>query len=206
MAEVAGVISPVAEATPVATSTQEPAVDTAGEPAEAKAEAPKVFRFAGSPSNMVPGMGILLAAVMAFSMGMTDVFFAEAIAWTFVLWGLLLVYSGLQDINETYTVTDEGLEITNVMRPWGYYKKWEWAYINRMDLVVKRAGARPQDMEIRVYYMRPPDLSIHREDRLFDPELARLIVEYAGLRPTEDAPQEFTSVPTGRKATYTWTR
>lgn len=208
MAEVAGVISPAVEAVPVVERpNEERAVENVPEVSVAETpEAKKVYRFTGSPRNLVPGVAILLAAAMAFSMGMTDVFFAEAIAWTFVLWGALLVYSGLQDINETYTVTDEHLEITNVMRPWGYKKRWHWAYVNRMDVVVKRAGAEPNDIEMRVYYVEPPSLAIHREDRIFDTELARLVVERAALRPLENAPSDFSQIPTDKKATYTWGR
>jgi hypothetical protein len=205
MAEVADVSIP-----PVMTPLEETEVaekSAAETVAAEKAVEKKVHRFSGSPRNLVPGMALLLAAGLAFSMNMTDVFFARAIAWTFAIWGLMLVYSGLLDLNETYTVTDEGLEIKNVMTPWDYRKMWEWAYINRLDIKVKRAGGTAQDRVLSVYYMRPPELSIYREDRVFDPELARLVIENAGLRSAgADNPGDIAAIATDRKATYTWTR
>ena len=69
--------------------------------------------YTGSSNNLVPGVALLFGGILAFSMGMTDVFFAEATAWTFAIWGVLMIYSGLLEINETYEVTDDALIVRN---------------------------------------------------------------------------------------------
>src|SRR5215204_3255488 len=82
--------------------------------------------YTGSPNNLVPGVALVFGGVLAFGMNMTDVFFAEAIAWTFVIWGVLMIYVGLLELNETYEVTDDALLIRNPMRPWAPKKTFDW--------------------------------------------------------------------------------
>jgi hypothetical protein len=161
--------------------------------------------YTGSSNNLVPGAALLFAGIMAFSMGMTDVFFAEAVAWTFAIWGVLLIYSGLLEINETYEVTDDALIIRNVMRPWAPRKTFDWSRVNRLDVVVKRAEGRDDDVTMHVYYNPEGELANERRDRIYDPALASLIVEHAGLNPADkDTPKDVTRIPRKNKATFTW--
>jgi hypothetical protein len=158
--------------------------ESAAEGTPEKAESKSIV-FRGSQRNLVPGMGLLFAALLAFTMGMTDVFFAEAMAWTFAIWGALLVYMGLLDTNQTYEITEDALVISNSARPWGTRKVWHWGNIRRMDVLVKRADERTKDVMLQVYYQEEGEAAIEREDRSFDPALAQLIIERAGLRPTD---------------------
>lgn len=175
----------------------------AGETAEAPVAEPKLV-FTGTQRNLAVGVAMLAASVLAFSMKLTDVFFAEATAWTFALWGALFIYIGLMDIYQTYEVTDAGLIIRNPMRPWAATKLFDWPHLYRMDIVVKRADAQYEDAEIQVYYTPEGEIAIEREDRAYDPQLARLIIERANLKPTDPGnPADLTALPQG-KATYAW--
>ncbi len=160
--------------------------------------------FGGTQRNLVVGLSMLIAGALAFSMKLTDVFFAEATAWTFILWGGLFVYVGLMDLYQTYEVTDEALIIRNPMRPWAGTKVFDWAHLYRLDVVVRRVEAKAEDAEMQIYYTPAGEIAIDREDRGFHPELARLIIERAGLQPTDPSnPTDLTALPQG-KATYIW--
>lgn len=164
---------------------------------------PKLI-FQGSQRNMAVGFAMLAAGGLAFSMNLADVFFAKATAWTFVLWGALFLYVGLMDMYQTYEVTDEGLIIRNPMRPWTAVKLFDWPHLHRLDLVVKRIDARQEDIVMQIYHTPEGEIVIDREDRAFDPELARLIIERAGLKAVDPAnPTDLTNLPKG-KTTYTW--
>jgi hypothetical protein len=153
----------------------------------------------------VPGAALLFAGILAFSMGMTDVFFAEATAWTFAIWGALLIYSGLVDINETYEVTDDALIVRNAMRPWAPKKTFDWARVTRLDVVVKRAEGRDDDVMMHVYYQPEGELANERRDRIYNPALAAAIVERASLNPADkNTPKDVTRIPRKEKATFTW--
>lgn len=168
--------------------------------------APETYVFHDTPGNLVPGVALLFAGVMAFSMGMTDVFFAEAIAWTFAIWGVLLIYAGVVDAYETYTVTEDALLINNPVRFWDSSKTWHWGNIHRMDIVVKRPEAKPSDVEMQIYFTPTGELNIEREDRRYDPALAQLVIDRAVLKPADKGnPQDLHNLPKG-KATYIWNR
>jgi hypothetical protein len=162
--------------------------------------------YTGSSNNLVPGAALLFAGLLAFSMGMTTVFFAEATAWTFAIWGALMIYSGLLDINETYEVTDDALIVRNVMRPWAPKKTFDWARVNRLDVVVKRAeSSSDDDVTMHVYYQPEGQLAIERRDRIYDPGLAAAVVERASLNPSDrNTPKDVTRIPRKEKATFTW--
>jgi hypothetical protein len=197
------VYQPQAEGPTASTMQESTATETTSSDAAKPAEKERLI-FRGSERNLVPGMGMLFAAVLAFSMGMTDVFFAEATAWTFAIWGALLIYMGLLDATQSYEVTDDALIILNPARPWGARKEWHWGNIRRMDIVVKRPDERTKDVMLQVYFQEEGEAAIEREDRTYDPELARLIIERAGLRPADRGnPTDLTKLPAG-KATYTW--
>ena len=165
------------------------------------------YVFRGTPRNMVPGIALLFAGILAFTMGMTDVFFAEAIAWVFTIWGALLIYSALLDVYNTYIVTDQALLIKNPLRFWEANKTWHWGNINRMDIVVQRPDARPDvDVMLQVYFTPTGELTLEREDRPYDPRLAEIIIERAVLKPAgKDVPRNLHDLPK-QKAVYTWNR
>jgi len=166
----------------------------------------KKLVFQGTPRNMAVGFAMLAASVLAFSMNLTHTFFAGATAWIFALWGALFLYIGLMDLYQTYEVTDEGLIIRNPMRPWAATKVYDWGHLHRLDLVVKRVDAQIEDAIMQVYYTPEGEIALEREDRAYDPELARLVIERAGLKPTAPAnPSDLTKLPKG-KATYAWTK
>ena len=166
------------------------------------AEQPVVFR--GSAHSLVPAMAMILAGLLAFSMGMTDVYLARAMAWTFVAWGLLLAYANLLDVAKTYTLGSDALVIKNVLRPWGMTKVWDWEHILRVDIVVKKRDARLQDAVLQIYFTAPGEIVLEREDRALDPALARLVIDRAGLKPADRGnPQDLAALPQG-KAVYTW--
>ena len=162
--------------------------------------------FQGSARNMAVAVAMFATAGLAFSMDLTHTFFAEATAWTFVIWGALLLYGNLIDVYQFYEVTDEALIIRNPVRFLLPTKIWVWANVQRMDLIVKRADAEYQDGVLQIHYQEPGELTIEREDRVYDPELARLIIEHAGLKPVDRSTlADLTSLPKA-KATYNWTK
>lgn len=181
-------------------------VDTYETTAKTAPPAEQKLVFTGTQRNLALGVAMFAAAVLAFSMKLTDVFFAEAVAWTFAIWGALFIYIGLMDIYQTYEVTDEGLVIRNPLRPWAATKLFDWPHLHRLDVVVKRVDAAYEDAEIQVYFTPEGEITIEREDRAYDPELARLIIERAKLLPTDPSnPTNLTRLPKG-KATYIWNK
>lgn len=189
--------------TDVASTTTTPPV-TPVESEETTQPAAESFTYGGSSPNMVPGVALLFAGVMAFSMGMTDVFFAEAIAWTFAIWGLLMIYGGLTDIYTTYEITEDALIIRNPIRPWLLRRTWDWGRVNRLDVVVKRNGAGKNDVVMQIYYAPEGELSNEREDRIFDATLAQIIIERAGLSPESGTPANAMDIQKAEKASYSW--
>lgn len=162
--------------------------------------------FQGTSTNMVVGIAFLATGALAFTMDLTHVFFANAMAWVFVLWGGLFLYGKLMDLYETYTVTDETLIIKNPLRFMETLRVWDWAHIHRVDVVVKRTEAMPEDLLIQIYYTAEGEIVIEREDRVYDAELARLVIERAGLKPTSpNNPKDLTHLPQV-KTVYTWNK
>ena len=162
--------------------------------------------FHGTPRNMVVGTTFLLAGVIAFTMGMTTVFFAKALAWTFVIWGVLFLLYDFYDWNRTWVVSDEGLRIGSGVSRRKSRTVWEWANVNRLDLIVKRYQPKTQDIVMQVYYTAPGDARLVREDRVFSPDLARLIIERASLKATHAInPAELDVFPPD-KVTYIWNK
>jgi hypothetical protein len=199
---------PVAEAPDAETvadeqTTQAPVAEEST-PTEPQAE---TVRFGGTSRNMVAGVSMLIASVMAFTMGMTDVFFAEATAWTLGIWGALLIYAGMLDIYRVFEITDNALVIKDNYRPWGRLKVWDWERLNRLDVVVKKPSAQAKDVEMQIFYNPEGELAMEREDRVFDAELARLVIERAGLRPAgRENPSDLTQLPVAQKQAFTWNK
>ncbi len=171
----------------------------------AQAEAEEIV-FRSKPRNMAVGVALVLGGAIAFTMGMTDVFFAEAMAWVAVLWGALFLFSDIIEMLKTYTVTDKALIVRSPGRFWTPLKVWEWGNISRMDVLVKRLDAHIDDVELQVYYTAPGDSAIEREDRQYSPFLARYIIERAKLKPVDPTnPTNLENIPPG-KATYYWNK
>jgi hypothetical protein len=160
-------------------------------------------KFSGSSRNLVPGLALIVAGLIAPVMGLTDVYFAGALAWVFVIWGALLVYADLMAIYETYEVTDDELIIKNYYRFWEPTKRWAWDRIVRVDVVVNRSDGGHEDAELRVYYDVPDEGNVEREDRDYNPELTALVLVDAGLAAAGHEVEDLSNLP-GAKAVYTW--
>ncbi len=141
--------------------------------------------FPARGRSVVAAMALLIAGALAFTMGLNKVFFVRATAWTFVLWGALLMYGHIIDWTTTFEVTDEAFIVRSPLRFWAPKRVWDWDHIFRMDVVVDRLEAKEEDVVIQIYYQPEGSTVIHREDVLYIPELARLVVERAGLKPAD---------------------
>ncbi len=159
--------------------------------------------FQGSSKNMAVAVAMFVTAGLAFSMSLTDAYFASATAWTFVIWGGLLIYGNLIDVYQSYVVTKDALIIRNPVRFLQATKVWKWENVQRMDVVIKRLDPEYRDAVIQVHYQEPGEIVIEREDRAYDPELARLIIERAGLSASGDTFEDLTQLPK-TKGSYTW--
>lgn len=163
--------------------------------------------FGGETRNMAMGVAMLGGGIAAFVAGLTHTFFAEAIAWTFVAWGVLFLYGDLLLATRQFIVTDEALEIKIPLRFWTRDKVWEWKDIYRMDIVIDRRNTHSRDSQIHVYHQFPGEISIGREDRNYDLELASLIIERARLKPDGDAVSvDLNNLPFGKSFVLTWKR
>ena len=180
------------------------ATATTQSPVDSTSQSPLVF--SGPKKNLVTGVGMAAAGLMAFSMGMTETFFIEAMAWTFLIFGGLIIYSNLLERSETYTLTDEGLTISNPMRFWGSKRVWEWKHINRMDLVVKRNDPVAEDVKAFVFYTPPTQPGVlNRVDLAFNPGLLKAIASRANLKPEKgSAFAALDVIPQDNPGTYSW--
>ncbi len=163
--------------------------------------------FGGETRNMAMGIAMLGSGIAAFVAGLTHTFFAEAIAWTFIAWGVLFLYGDLLLATRQFIVTDEALEIHIPFRFWTRDKVWEWKDIYRMDVVIDRRNTHHRDSQIHVYHQFPGEISIGREDRNYDLELASLIIERARLKPDGEAANvDLNNLPMGQPLVLTWKR
>lgn len=163
----------------------------------------QVFRT--RPKSIVAALALLIAGVLTFSMGITGVFFVEAMAWTFTIWGALLMFNHLVDYTTRYEVTEEALIVHTPLVLWRTKRVWDWKNVKRMDVLVERVEARPEDAIMQVYHTAPGSTVIDREDIVFNPDLARLVTERAGLKAKRgQAMQNFDAIPQDAKAAYNW--
>ncbi|MBX2998695.1 MAG: hypothetical protein KF893_09325 [Caldilineaceae bacterium] len=161
--------------------------------------------FRSKPKPIVAALALLIAGGLTFSLGITHIFFVEAMAWTFAIWGALLMFNHLVDFTTRYEVTDESFIIHTPLVFWRTRRTWHWTNISRMNVVVARTEARAEDATIQVYHSLPGTTVLDREDIVFDPELARLIAERAGLKAKRgQAMQSFDAIPQDAKETYNW--
>ncbi len=165
------------------------------------------IRFPGFQRNMVAAVGLLLGGGLAFTMNLTNTFFAEAIAWVFFAWGVLLLYTNLLEANELLIVRADALVIRNPFRLWAMTKVWEWSRIQRMDIWVGRFDPTYENVYLQIYHNAEDELdpgTLQREDTSFRPELARLIIERAGLKADGHSLSELDQLPPAQPARYKW--
>lgn len=154
---------------------------------------------------MVSAAALLIAGILTFTMGINSLFFVEAIAWTFLIWGALLLYGHVIDLGTVYEVSDEGLEIRSPLRFWALSRKWDWPHFTRLELIVQRMEAVEEDVEMRIHYTPEGTTVLMREDLPYVPLLAEEIASRAALGPERgQAMQDFSSIPQDEKETYTW--
>ena len=161
--------------------------------------------FGGETRNMAMGVAMVGAGLGAYVTGLTHSFFAQAIATTFILWGILFLYNDLLLTTRRFTITDAGLKIDVPMRLWSRSRLWEWKDISRLDVVTYRRDIDIKNSTIQVHHQYPGEISLDREDRAYDAALAQLIIERAGLKPDKGtAGVDLANLPAGQDATYTW--
>ena len=166
------------------------------------------IRFPGFKRNVAASVGMILGGGMAFSMGLTDSFFATAIAWSFVTWGVLLLFTNLIEGNETFIVSEEGLSVHNPFRLWAMHKHWSWDKIERVDIWVRRFDPTYENVHLQVYHNAQDDLdpgTLQREDTQFRAGLASLVIEKAGLSPDGHDISDLNDLPPTQPARYKWT-
>ena len=163
--------------------------------------------FGGETRNMAMGIAMLGGGIAAFVAGLTHTFFAEALAWTFIAWGVFFLYGDLLLMTRRFIVTDDALEIRIPFRFWSRNKVWAWKDVYRVDVVIDRRATHAKNTAIHVYHQFPGEIAIDREDSDFDPELVALIIERARLKPDGDAAKvDLNNLPLGNSATLTWKR
>lgn len=161
--------------------------------------------FRGLQKNPSVGIAVLLAGVMSFAMGVTDTFFAEATGWTFVIWGLMLLFSNLLDNYQTYELNEDGIKITNPVRFWFRNKFWAWDDIYRLDILVGRRDTKPEHADMHIYHELSGEIIKDREDRKLDPKMAQLIIDYAGLQPVDESnPATVADLQMSKTEKYHW--
>ncbi|HHY58561.1 MAG TPA: hypothetical protein GYA08_24350 [Chloroflexi bacterium] len=163
--------------------------------------------FSGETRNMAMGIAMLGGGIAAFIAGLTHTFFAEALAYTFIAWGVFFLYGDLLLATRRLIVTDESLEVRIPFRFWSRSKRWAWQNIYRLDVVIDRRSTHAKDTVLHIYHQFPGEVAIDREDSNFDPELAALIIERARLKPDGDAAKvDLDALPLGKSMTLTWKR
>lgn len=162
--------------------------------------------FANATKNPAMGLALTVAGVLSFTMGM-NTFFQTAMAWTFVIWGLLLLLVSVLNIYQRFDANDDGLAIRNPIRFWSLNKFWEWSTITRIDVMSSRRDTKLDELDMHIYREPAGQMVKEREDVKFNPDMAQVIIERAGLMPVGDGnPSDLESMPLSQKATYHWTK
>ena len=159
--------------------------------------------FYGQRRNMAMGVAMLGGGAAAFVAGLTSTFFAEAIAWTFVLWGVFFLYGDLLLATRRLELTDDALKIVIPLRPWGRSRTWEWKDISRMDILVHRRDLKQDAAVLQIYHQFPGEITLEREDTNHDPALAQLIIERARLKPDGQG-VDLSNLPLGQENAFGW--
>lgn len=198
-------IEAVAEAAETATETKEEVAEAVEEQA-----APSRFigdiTFKNATKSPAMGLALTLASLAVFVMGMKT-FYQIATAWTFLAWGLLLLFVSALNIYQRYEAKDEGLSIKNPIRFWNLNKFWEWSDISRIDVLSGRRDNNLDEMDLHIYREVAGELVKEREDVKFNPDMAQVIIERAGLKPVDaNNPANLELIPRAQNATYHWTK
>lgn len=202
-----------------ADSEADSAEEDAAEDAIAEAVEEKVVeeeaapsRFIGDITFMNPtksptmGLALTLASLAVFVMGMKT-FYQIATAWTFLAWGLLLLFVSALNIYQRYEATEDGLSIKNPIRFWSFNKFWEWSDISRIDVLAGRRDNNLEEMDLHIYRELSGELVKEREDVKFNPQMAAVIIERAGLQPVDESnPARLELIPRAQTGTYHWTK
>lgn len=193
-------------------STEDTAEEEAEVAAETVEEAAPPSRFIGdiefTNTAPTPSMGLALtyASLVVFVMGM-DTFYQIATAWTFLAWGLLLIFVAALKIYQRYEAKDDGLSIRNPIRFWSFNKFWKWSDISRIDVLTGRRDNNLDEMDLHIYREVAGELVKEREDVKLNPDMAQVIIERAGLKPVEDSnPANLELIPRAQNAKYHWTK
>ena len=166
------------------------------------------LHFSGFRRNVVAAVGLIVGGGMAFTMNLTNTFFAEATAWTFLAWGGLLLFTNLLEMFELFIVREDALVISSPFRLWARRKVWLWSNIERVDIWVRRFDPTYENVHLQVYYNAKDELdpgTLRREDIRYRSELTALIIERAGLKPEVGNPTDLTDLPQEQPARYKWT-
>lgn len=167
----------------------------------------EVLVFSGLKRNVAAAVGLIAGGGLAFTMNLTNTFFAEAIAWVFLAWGVFLLYTNLLEMFEQFILREDALVIRNPYRLWARTKVWEWAKIKRMDIWVRRFDPTYENVYLQVYYNAGETWdpgTLRREDTRFRAELAEQIIKRAGLKPEKGNPEDLAALPAVQPARYKW--
>ncbi|MBK8046031.1 MAG: hypothetical protein IPK16_02195 [Anaerolineales bacterium] len=179
--------------------------DTITAPGDAIAPDEDVVVFGGEHRNMAMGVAMLGAGVAAFIATYTSTFFAQAIAWTFIIWGLFFLWGDLLLTTRRFEVRPDTFTVDIPFRLWGRRKVWAWKDVNRLDILIERRDSRPDDAQIRIHHVYPGSIRLDREDRSFEPELVRLIIDRAKLKPeATSGGVDLYSLPLNQEISFTW--
>jgi len=171
---------------------------------QAEATAERLI-FQGKSKSMGASIAVMVAGILTFSMGFTGVFFVEAMAWTFIVWGALLLYGHIIDYATTYEVTDHSLIVRCPVRFWNIQQTMEWNNIKRLNVVVGSVEAEPEDATIQIIYTPEGSTQMIREDMPFNAALAEEVVTRAGLKaPKGSKMTRLDAIPQDAKGQYTW--
>jgi len=161
--------------------------------------------FKGKSKAMNAAVSVLVAGLITFSMGMNRLFFMEAMAWVFIVWGALLLYGHIIDYSTTYEVTDDALIVRSPLRFWSMKQIMDWGHIKRMNVVVERVEAKEEDATLQVVYNPEGSNRMVREDIPYNAQLAQEIVTHTGLKTGRgSAMQGFDAIPQDEKGAYSW--
>jgi hypothetical protein len=164
-----------------------------------------VIVFGGQRRNMAMGVAMLGAGLAAFVAGLAHSFFAQAMAWVFVAWGIFFLYGDLLLSTRRFEVRDDTLTVDIPMRFWSRKRVWAWKDVSRMDIIVHGRDINVDNAELHVHHQYPGEIHLDREDRNYDPLLARLIIERAKLKPAaESVSLNLDELPLGKDRMYTW--
>jgi len=126
-------------------------------------------------------------------------------AWTFIVWGALLLYGHIIDFSTTYEVTDDALIVRSPVRFWSLSRTMDWGHVKRMNVVVGRVGAEAEDAGLQVIYTPEGSTQMIREDMPYDAQLAQEIATRAGLKAAKGSGMtRFDAIPQETKGNYSW--